>query len=114
MSRKQIRVYVELDEWEGFKAEIGIKTDRDLMDHVMRLYRSMSQLKTINPDPVVAVGVALANHQILGSAQWQRHLNISTVDRAYPDIAAPKAQPETPVEPTEKGPIDDDDNSSEY
>ncbi|MEO1447242.1 MAG: hypothetical protein AAFV46_13615 [Cyanobacteria bacterium J06635_11] len=89
MGRKQLRVYVDADEWAKLKAQTSLEDDKAVQAHLMDLYRALEDLKLIHPNPVVAVGIALANHQILGSAQWQRHVTVSTVDQALPQMTRP-------------------------
>ena len=99
MTRKQIRVFVDADEWNVLSADAGTSDDKDIQAYLMRFYSVLSQLKTINPDPIVAVGVAIANYQTLAYMQGYRQASIPPVEQR---VAQPIAQPfvSSAAEPT--------------
>lgn len=65
MIRKQKRVYVDEVRWSAIKAEHGLSTDSDVMDHVMAIYEMADALKDIHPNLRTAIGKALAHNDLL-------------------------------------------------
>ena len=117
MARKQIRVNVDDDEWNQLKSAHDAKDDREMMDKLLAIYRSIAQLKSINPDPAVAVGIALANHQILGTAKWQQQIALSTHSSPTPLVQSaspPVIEFDEPVPAKTLEPLSLVDNASDY
>lgn len=83
MARKQKRVYVDEVQWSAIKAETGLSTDSDVMDHVMGIYELADALKEIHPNIRAAIGKALAHNDLLKntiiSAQVQVVIDGSSV-----------------------------------
>ena len=90
MRKKQVRVYVNTDEWDVLRADAGTEDDKEIHAYLMRFYSALSQLKAINPDPIVAIGVAIANHQTLNYMRSERQTSFPPVEQR---ISQTTAQP---------------------
>ncbi len=90
MRKKQVRVYVDAAEWEVLRSDAGTDDDKEIHAYLMRFYSALSQLKILNPDPIVAVGVAIANHQTLAYMRVYRQAIIPPIEQR---VSQPNARP---------------------
>ena len=121
MTRKQVRVFVDAAEWEVLRADADTDDDKEVQAYLMRFYSALSQLKIINPDPIVAIGVAIANYQTVAYMQGYRQAIIPPIEQR---VSQPNAQPvvnrvtdptSPPVEEQENEPETlPDDNASDF
>ena len=92
MSREQIRVRVDIEQWEGMK-EAG-EGNTDLLARILRDWQQQRQtlaaLTEIDPNPCQALGRLLTSHELLSNA-------VVTIE---PSTTPPTAHPQPTPQPS--------------
>ena len=90
MSREQIRVRVDVEQWEGLK-EAG-EGNTELLARILRDWQQQRQtlaaLMEIDPNPCQALGRLLTSHELLSTA------TVTIESFAAPPITHPQPEPQ--------------------
>jgi hypothetical protein len=90
MSREQIRVRVDIEQWEGLK--VAGEGNTELLERILsdwaQLRRILSALTAIDPNPSQALGRLLASHELFSTAlvTVQPQATPSAVISAAPEL----------------------------